>query len=108
MWKRFKAWLIKRLGGYTKEEYDDWSRIPIVRPPIIQEVHRTVDLHADRVVRYEEVVALGATQAEIHAKTYIREALSVAMLPHIKWRMTRHPNDFQMIVEGVLTVLEQG
>lgn len=30
MLKRLKDWLIKRLGGYSKEEYNDWSRIPIV------------------------------------------------------------------------------
>lgn len=107
MWKRFKTWLIKRLGGYTKEEYDDWSRIPIVKPLIREERFRAVDLHAARTVSYEEVMALGAQQAEIHAKTYIREALSVAMLPYISWRMTRHPTDFKMRVEGVLLVQER-
>ena len=32
MLERLKNWLIKRLGGYTKEEYDDWSRVPISKP----------------------------------------------------------------------------
>lgn len=31
MWKRLKNWLIKKLGGYTKAEYDDCSRLPVER-----------------------------------------------------------------------------
>ena len=31
MLKKFKDWLIKKLGGYTKAEYDDFSRIPVCR-----------------------------------------------------------------------------
>lgn len=107
MWERFKAWLIKRLGGYTKEEYDDWSRIPIAKTLIVEQRFRSVDLRADRTVTFEQVSALGAHQAEIHAKTYIREALSGAMLPYIVWRMRRHPTGHEMIVEGVITVQER-
>ena len=31
-WQKFKNWLIKKLGGYTKAEYEDWSRVPIPKP----------------------------------------------------------------------------
>ena len=63
MWKRFKTWLIKRLGGYTKEEYDDWSRIPIPKPLIREERFRAVDLRAERTVYFEEVMALEEEKA---------------------------------------------
>ena len=59
MLKRLKDWLIKRLGGYTKEEYNDWSRIPIVKLLIVEKRFRTVDLRAERTVYLEELRVLG-------------------------------------------------
>lgn len=37
MLKKFKDWLIKKLGGFTKAEYDDWSRLPVSKLEFIPE-----------------------------------------------------------------------
>lgn len=40
MWQKFKNWLIKKLGGYTDEEYKkDWA---IPKIPHIEPVHKDV------------------------------------------------------------------
>lgn len=42
MWEKVKCWLIKKLGGYTKAEYDDFSRFPGIKyeflPPQTRDV----------------------------------------------------------------------
>ena len=107
MLKRLKDWLIKRLGGYTKEEYNDWSRIPIVKPLIREERFRAVDLRAERTVYFEDVMALGEQQTEIRTRREIVEELSHAMLPYIVWRKTQNPGVYKMRVEGLLLVQER-
>ena len=107
MLERLKNWLIKRLGGYTKEEYNDWSRIPIAEPLIVERKFRSIDLHSERIVHYEEVMAHGAQQIESRAKRGIIDELSHAMLPYIDWRKKQSPGDFAIRIEGVLCVQER-
>ncbi|MBQ3557843.1 MAG: hypothetical protein IJA11_08640 [Oscillospiraceae bacterium] len=104
MLKRFKAWLIKRLGGYTQEEYDDWRRIPIQKPAL-QEVNRSViTLKAGRTVDFKEIMEYGEQQMEIVTTRGIIDELANAMLPFVFWKKTTV--DFKMRVEGVLMVVE--
>ena len=104
MWKQVKNWLIKRLGGYTKAEYE------IVRMPHTQvkEVRRTVDLRAVRTVRFEEVKVVGQTQMEILVKKWLTQELIQSLQPYIVWRKTKYPAelDFEMQVEATLTVVD--
>lgn len=109
MWKRFKNWLIKRLGGYTKVEYDDWSRIPIVKPDLFSVdrcVGHTVKLHADRTVYFEDVVARGWQEVERFTCAEITRELTNAALPYITWRKLKDPADFKMRIEATLAVLD--
>lgn len=107
MWKRFKAWLIKRLGGYTKEEYDDWSRIPIVRPAIVREVHRTAELRAAQIIGMEDLAAY-RDLVDLRARERIVSELTTGMIPYIAWKSSENRQDFTVTLEGVLVVLEQG
>ena len=107
MLKRLKDWLIKRLGGYTKEEYDDWSRIPIVKPPIIREVHRTTELHAAQIINMEELAAYRDV-VDLRARERIVSKLTTDMIPYIAWKSSENRRDFTVTLEGVLVVLEQG
>lgn len=106
MWKRFKNWLIKRLGGYTKAEYDDWSRFHIQRQ-IVRDVRRTVDLRVAKTVRCEEFMALGKTQTELLVRRELTDALTKAAQPYIVWRQVELPTEFlEMHVEAMLTVAD--
>ena len=42
MLQRFKNWIIKKLGGYTKAEYDNYARLPIDRFVVMPEQTRNV------------------------------------------------------------------
>lgn len=107
MLKRLKDWLIKRLGGYTKEEYNDWSRIPIVKPPIVREVHRTAELHAVQIINMEELAA-HRNAVDLRARERIVSRLTNDMIPYIAWKSSENRQDFTVTLEGVLVVLEQG
>lgn len=110
MWKRFKNWLIKRLGGYTKAEYDDWSRIPIVKPDLFsvdRSVGHTVELHADRNVYFEDVVARCWQEVELLTRAEITRELTNAVLPYITWRKIKDPAAFKMRIEATLAVLDK-
>lgn len=107
MWKRFKDWLIKHLGGYTKEEYNDWSRIPIVKPPIVREVHRTAELHAAQIIGMKDLAA-HRDLVELLARERIVSELTTGMIPYIAWKSSENRQDFTVTLEGVLVVLERG
>lgn len=107
MLKRLKDWLIKRLGGYTKEEYNDWSRIPIVKLLIVEKRFRTVDLRAERTVYLEELRVLGRQEAELRTRQKIAEELAGLALPYIVWKKTQNPGVYKMRVEGLLLVQER-
>lgn len=107
MWKRFKTWLIKRLGGYTKEEYDDWSRIPIVKPLIVEKRFGTVNLHAERTVYLEELRVLGQQEAELRTRQKIAKELAGLALPYIVWEQTENRMNMAIRVSGKLVVMEE-
>ena len=107
MLKRLKDWLIKRLGGYTKEEYNDWSRIPIVKPLIREERFRAVDLRAERTVYLEELRVLGQQEAELRTRQKIAEELAGLALPYIVWEQTENRMNMAIRVSGKLVVMEE-
>ena len=105
MWKSFKNWLIKRLGGYTKSEF----KILMMPHAQVKEAHRTVvDLRAVRNVSFEEVKAVGQAQIEVLAKKYLVQELIQSALPYIAWRKNQCPgvHGFEMQVEATLTVVD--
>lgn len=53
MWIKFKNWLIKKLGGYTKAEYDAIAHIPMPKP-VIQEVRPNVHTLRDELTVFRE------------------------------------------------------
>lgn len=53
MWTKFKTWLIKKLGGYTKAEYDKIAHIP-VHPPVLREVRSNVHTLRDELTVFRE------------------------------------------------------
>ena len=102
--QKIKHWLVKRLGGYTREEYDDWSRIPIVKPPIIREVHRTTELRAVQKISQHEI--LTSQDYQIFEKVMlskIENELKAAITPYITWNKRRE--DGNVLFSGTLTVL---
>ena len=110
MLERLKNWLIKRLGGYTKEEYDDQSRFPIMKPDfraIARTVRHTVDLRAERIVYREEFMTLGQQEAELRTRAEIARELASAAMPYIAWEQCENRLDLAVRVRGTLTVLEE-
>lgn len=105
--KRLKDWLIKRLGGYTKEEYNDWSRIPVAKPLIVEKRFGTVDLRAECIVYHEELTVLGQQEAELRTRRKIAEELAGLALPYIVWEQVENRMNMAIRVSGKLVVMEE-
>ena len=106
MLKRFKNWLIKLLGGYTKAEYDTVRSIPIAEPKVIvREVRRTVELCADRIVGLDEIATRGWSGADFFAREDIVRELARGAAPHIEWAVEENRMDMSVRIRGRLTVM---
>lgn len=79
MLKKFKDWLIKKLGGFTKAEYDDWTRVPVSKFEFIPNpmgdvvticAEATYDLAYAPAPEWIEVTVLGTLANKI--KPYVR------------------------------------
>ena len=106
MLKRFKNWLIKFLGGYTKAEYDTVRSIPIAESKIIaREVRRTEELRADRIVGLDEIAIRGQSGADIFAREDIVRELTRGAVPYIEWETEENRMDMSFRIRGKLTVV---
>ena len=110
MWKRFKTWLIKRLGGYTKEEYDK-CYLSTWHKPIIPGTRKFVTLHATHTLGMEELAAIrdefDHRVTERRVRDILVKRLTDDMIQHIEWNVCENRRDQTMTVEGVLVVVEQ-
>ena len=79
--QKIKNWLIKKLGGHTKAEYDDTSRFPITKfeflPPA--ERHDVITLGAEAIFDY-----FRSDEADYIENRLIR-SLSEQMKPYVNF-----------------------
>ena len=108
--QKLKDRLIKWLGGYTREEYNDCSRIPIAKPDfrVIARPERLVSLSTERIVYYEEIAVLGRCEAELRTRQKIAEELTKQALPYIAWEQTENRENMAIRVRGTLHAVEAG
>lgn len=98
MWEKIKNWLIKRLGGYTKAEYDDSGRFPVTRYEVIQDQRKdVVTLQAD--MWYD---AFSTPPSEWTEKQLIGE-LAMKIKPYVKWERS---DDYCRMKKGVRAVVK--
>lgn len=103
--QKLKDWLIKRLGGYTRKEYNlvyDAYQIAFRRPR-----RSPVKLRACQVVSVEEFAAVRSEQ-ELEARVCekIVSDLQFAALPYVRFRKTVEDRGATVRIEGTLEVLE--
>ena len=105
MWKRFKTWLIKRLGGYTKEEVrwhlSKYERlIEKERQKVPRRIRAFHIIDASLLEAYRE-------EAELRVRKKIAEELTTAMIPFISWSTSDTSLHEGIILEGELVILER-
>ena len=109
MWKRICDWLIKRLGGYTKAEYDDWSRIPVAKPVIQERCHRVETLRAVQTIHMNDLsTAWDIDAAGIRAKEMIVRRLGLDLTPYVQWHTSECYETMTIALEGRIAVMKEG
>ena len=102
MFKRFKEWLIKKPGGYTKREYEIIADMPVAR--LSMEQYTTHTLKAERAIEYEYFDD-GTT------KRQLKDALLLDLLkvvePFIEIETSSLPYMDTIFVRAVLRVLQK-
>lgn len=98
MWQKIKNWLIKKLGGYTKAEYDDFSRCPVTRFEILPERPKNiVRLHAD--VWFDPF----STPPREWTERKLLDALATQIKPYVHWE---NSEDYCRMKRGVRAVVK--
>jgi len=84
MLQKFKNWLIKKLGGYTKAEYD---MIPIQRMVFQPEDLNVIALRAE--CTYDEL----RMPPQEWVENRLIENLAQQMKPYVTWEFCQNPMD---------------
>ena len=99
MGQKFKNWLIKRLGGYTQEEYHriEYKPLPVLRV----EEHRPIKLRSTMTINN---AYLGGIE---RATRVVEQRLADDIRQHIAWEKWDGYCPDEVVITGTITVLEQ-
>lgn len=101
MWEKIKNWLIKWLGGYTKAEYDDFSRCPVTRFEIIPDQPKNiVTLRAEMWFDH-----FSTPPTEWTEKQLIGE-LAMKIKPYVHWERSEDYCRMKRAVRAVVKVVD--
>lgn len=101
MWWKIKNWLIKRLGGYTKAEYDDFSRFPVTRFEVIPE-------RTKNIVRLQSEAwfdSFSTPPTEWTERKLIGE-LAMQLKPYVHWEQSEDYCRMKRAVRAVVKVVK--
>ena len=80
MWQKIKNWIIKKLGGYTKAEYENLSKRPVERFEFIPHPASNVVL-----LRTEGVVDTFYAPEKEWMEDKLVHALAQELRPYVRW-----------------------
>lgn len=101
-WRRIKNWCIKKLGGYTKAEYDDMSRFPVERFEFIPRPD------SKRIITLKAEASIDVIHSVPHdwVEGKMLDELAKQMKPFVVWEFCEDYMEFKKKIRAYVKVVD--
>ena len=103
LWQRIKNWIIKKMGGYTKAEYDDMSRRPAERFVFTPQPDRRGII----TLRTEATLDTYMSVPHEWVEGRMLDELAKQMKPFVVWEFSDDYMDFRKKVRASVKVVDR-